>query len=195
MKKTGFWIALAVVAVLAVWCSKQYNNLVVLQEKVEAQWGNVNNAYQRRADLIPNLVQTVKGYAKHEETTLEEVVAARAKATSVNVDPANLTEESLAQFQAAQAGLSAALGKLLVVREAYPELKADKMFLELQTQLEGTENRINVERGNFNQAVNAYNTAARRFPANIVASVFGFQQKAYFKADEAASAAPVVSFE
>lgn len=195
MKKTGFWIALAVVAVLAVWCSKQYNNLVVLQENVEAQWGNVNNAYQRRADLIPNLVQTVKGYAKHEETTLEEVVAARAKATSVNVDPANLTEESLAQFQAAQAGLSAALGKLLVVREAYPELKADKMFLELQTQLEGTENRINVERGNFNQAVNAYNTAARRFPANIVASVFGFQQKAYFKADEAASAAPVVSFE
>lgn len=196
--KKGFstiLIVIAVVAVLVMWCAGKYNGLVKSEEAVTAQWGQVENVYQRRADLIPNLVQTVKGYAKHEESTLTEVVEARAKATSVNVDPSKLNAETLEQFQNAQAGLTAALGKLLVVREAYPELKADKMFLELQAQLEGTENRINVERNKYNEVAKEYNTAMRQFPTNIVAAVFGFETKAYFKADESASKAPAVSFE
>lgn len=188
-------IAVAVVAVIAMWCAGKYNSLVTAEESVTAQWSQVENVYQRRADLIPNLVQTVKGYAKHEEQTLTEVVEARAKATSVTVDPTKLDEAAMEQFQSAQAGLTAALGKLLVVREAYPELKADKMFLELQAQLEGTENRITVERNKFNETAQAYNTNLRRFPTNVIAAVFGFQTKAYFKADENASKAPVVSFE
>ncbi len=196
MKKgTVAILVIALVAALVFWGVGKYNGLVSDQEKVEAQWAKVESAYQRRADLIPNLVQTVKGYAKHEEETLAEVVEARAKATSVTVDPANLTDESLAQFQQAQAGLTSALGRLLVVREAYPELKADKMFLELQTQLEGTENRINVERNAFNDVAKEYNVAIRQFPVNVIASMFGFQQKPYFQADENASKAPVVSFE
>lgn len=195
MKKNTTLIIVAVIAVLAIMCIGKYNSLVKAQEGVTAQWAQVENAYQRRADLIPNLVNTVKGYAKHEESTLTAVVEARAKATSVTVDPANLTEESLASFQAAQNELGGALGRLLAVHEAYPELKADKLFLDLQAQLEGTENRIKVARDEYNKVAQAYNTSIRVFPANIIASIFGFEAKAYFKADEAAQTAPVVSFE
>ena len=186
---------LAVVALTAIWGVNKYNSFVTGEEKVTSSWSKVESAYQRRADLIPNLVNTVKGYAKHENQTLVDVIEARAKATQVTVDPANLTAESIAAYQKAQNNISAALGKLMVIREEYPELKADKMFLELQTQLEGTENRINVERNNFNEAVKAYNVSLRKFPANIVANICGFDQKAYFQADEAAATAPTVSFE
>lgn len=195
MKKSTIVIIIAALAAVALWGVGKYNSLVSAEEAVSSQWGMVENSYQRRADLIPNLVQTVKGYASHENQTLTEVVEARAKATSVTVDPTKLTEESIAEFQSAQAGLTSALGKLLVIRESYPELKADKMFLELQAQLEGTENRINVERNKFNEVAKAYNVTLRRFPTNIIASVCGFEQKAYFKADESAATAPVVSFE
>ncbi len=188
-------VVLAVIGLVCGWGVGTYNGLVDSQEDVNAKWSKVESAYQRRADLVPNLVNTVKGYAKHENATLTEVTQARARATAVTVDPAKLTPESLAEFQQAQDGLSAALGRLLVVREQYPELKADKMFMELQTQLEGTENRINVERNNFNGAVNAYNVKVRKFPVNIVAAMFGFGQKAYFQASEKAAEAPVVSFE
>lgn len=184
----------AVVAVVVMWCAGKYNGLVQAEESVSAQWGMVENAYQRRLDLIPNLVQTVKGYAQHEEKTLTEVIEARAKATSVSVDPANITPEALEAYQNAQNGLSSALGRLLVVNESYPELKADQMFIELQAQLEGTENRIKLERDNYNKVAQGYNTQMRQFPTNIVAKVFGFSQKAYFKADEAAAKAPEVAF-
>lgn len=197
MKKKTVVILLVLAAVVLIcgWGANTYNGLVNSQEEVKACWSKVESAYQRRADLVPNLVNTVKGYAKHENATLVEVTQARANATAVTVDPDKLTAESLANFQQAQDGLSAALGRLLVVREQYPELKADKMFLELQAQLEGTENRINVERNNFNESVNGYNVKVRRFPVNIIASLFGFDQKAYFQASEKAAEAPVVSFE
>lgn len=197
MKKKTVVILLVLAAVVLIcgWGANTYNGLVNSQEEVKARWSKVESAYQRRADLVPNLVNTVKGYAKHENATLVEVTQARANATAVTVDPDKLTAESLANFQQAQDGLSAALGRLLVVREQYPELKADKMFLELQAQLEGTENRINVERNNFNESVNGYNVKVRRFPVNIIASLFGFDQKAYFQASEKAAEAPVVSFE
>lgn len=195
MKKLGSILAVvAVVAVFVMWCAGKYNGLVQAEESVSAQWGMVENAYQRRLDLIPNLVQTVKGYAQHEEKTLTEVIEARAKATSVSVDPANITPEALEAYQNAQNGLSSALGRLLVVNESYPELKADQMFIELQAQLEGTENRIKLERDNYNKVAQGYNTQMRQFPTNIVAKVFGFSQKAYFKADEAAAKAPEVAF-
>lgn len=195
MKKLGSILAVvAVVAVLVMWCAGKYNGLVQAEESVSAQWGMVENAYQRRLDLIPNLVQTVKGYAQHEEKTLTEVIEARAKATSVTVDPTNITPEALEAYQSAQNGLSSALGRLLVVNESYPELKADQMFIELQAQLEGTENRIKLERDNYNKVAQGYNTQMRQFPTNIVAKVFGFSQKAYFKADEAAAKAPEVAF-
>lgn len=195
MKKLGSILAVvAVVAVVVMWCAGKYNGLVQAEESVSAQWGMVENAYQRRLDLIPNLVQTVKGYAQHEEKTLTEVIEARAKATSVSVDPANITPEALEAYQNAQNGLSSALGRLLVVNESYPELKADQMFIELQAQLEGTENRIKLERDNYNKVAQGYNTQMRQFPTNIVAKVFGFSQKAYFKADEAAAKAPEVAF-
>lgn len=195
MKKLGSVLAVvAVVAVVVMWCAGKYNGLVQAEESVSAQWGMVENAYQRRLDLIPNLVQTVKGYAQHEEKTLTEVIEARAKATSVSVDPANITPEALEAYQNAQNGLSSALGRLLVVNESYPELKADQMFIELQAQLEGTENRIKLERDNYNKVAQGYNTQMRQFPTNIVAKVFGFSQKAYFKADEAAAKAPEVAF-
>lgn len=195
MKKLGSILAVvAVVAVVVMWCAGKYNGLVQAEESVSAQWGMVENAYQRRLDLIPNLVQTVKGYAQHEEKTLTEVIEARAKATSVSVDPANITPEALEAYQSAQNGLSSALGRLLVVNESYPELKADQMFIELQAQLEGTENRIKLERDNYNKVAQGYNTQMRQFPTNIVAKVFGFSQKAYFKADEAAAKAPEVAF-
>lgn len=191
-------VALIVAAVLVlggfIWVKNVYNQIVVSDEYVQSTWAQVENVYQRRADLIPNLVSTVKGYASHESETLENVVAARAKATQVTVDPANLTQEALASFNEAQDGLSAALGRLLMIQESYPELKANQNFLELQAQLEGTENRIATERMKFNDAVKAFNTGIRRFPDNIIASMFGFEKKAYFEAKAGADVAPVVEF-
>jgi len=191
-------VVLIVVAVLVlggfIWVKNVYNQIVVSDEYIQSTWAQVENVYQRRADLIPNLVSTVKGYASHESETLENVVAARAKATQVTVDPANLTQEALASFNEAQDGLSAALGRLLMIQESYPELKANQNFLELQAQLEGTENRIATERMKFNDAVKAFNTGIRRFPDNIIASMFGFEKKAYFEAKAGTDVAPVVEF-
>ena len=170
------------------------NNMVKMDEGVQAAWSQVENVYQRRADLIPNLVATVKGYAEHESETLESVVAARAKATQVTVDPENLTPEVLAQYNEAQNELSAALGRLLLVKDSYPELKANQNFLDLQAQLEGTENRITTERMKFNDAVKSFNTGIRRFPDNIIASIFGFEKKGYFEAQAGAETAPKVEF-
>ena len=168
--------------------------MVVSDENVQAAWSQVENVYQRRADLIPNLVATVKGYAAHEAQTLENVVAARAKATQVTVDPADLTPEALAKYNAAQGELSAALGKLLMITESYPDLKANQNFLELQAQLEGTENRITTERMKFNETAKGYNTLIRTFPNNILASVFNFEKKGYFEAQAGAETAPKVEF-
>ena len=171
-----------------------YNNMVAKGEGVDAQWSQVENVYQRRADLIPNLVNTVKGYATHEKETLEGVVEARAKATSVNIDASNLTPQSMQAFQQAQDGLSGALSKLMVVVEKYPDLKANENFLDLQAQLEGTENRIAVERKKFNETVRVYNTYIKTFPNNIFAGMFGFAQKPYFKAAQGSEKAPEVQF-
>ncbi len=171
-----------------------YNTLVTLDENVKGKWAQVENAYQRRADLIPNLVNTVKGAAEFEQETLTQVIEARAKATSVTVDPENLTPEALQQFQQTQDGLSQSLGRLLVSVERYPELKANQNFLELQAQLEGTENRISTERRAFNEATQQYNTAVRKFPNNIMAGIFGFKQKGHFTATEGAETAPEVQF-
>ena len=171
-----------------------YNNMVILDENVSQQWAQVENVYQRRADLIPNLVNTVKGYAEHERETLEAVVEARSKATSITVDPTNITPEALAQFQQAQEGLSSALSRLMVVVERYPDLKANQNFLELQTQLEGTENRITNERRKYAEVVRDYNTNIRQFPRNIYAGIFGFDRKPQFEAAEGAETAPVVEF-
>ena len=168
--------------------------MVVSDENVQAAWSQVENVYQRRADLIPNLVATVKGYAAHEAQTLENVVAARAKATQVTVDPSDLTPEALAKYNAAQGELSAALGKLLMITENYPDLKANQNFLELQAQLEGTENRITTERMKFNDTAKSYNTLIRTFPNNILASVFNFEKKGYFEAQAGAETAPKVEF-
>jgi LemA protein len=194
-KKSRTWIIIAAIAlVLILWGVRRYNNFVTLDEGVTNQWSNVENVYQRRADLIPNLVNTVKGYADFEQETLTQVIEARAKATSVNVDANNLTPESIAAFQQAQEGLGNALSRLLVTIERYPELKANQNFLELQSQLEGTENRIAVERRKFNETVRGYNTATRRFPANIIAGLGGFDQKGYFEAADGSETAPVVEF-
>lgn len=171
-----------------------YNTMVTLDEGISSQWAQVENAYQRRADLIPNLVNTVKGYADFEKETLTQVIEARSKATSVNINPGNLTPEAINQFQNAQAGLSSALSRLMVVVERYPELKANQNFLELQAQLEGTENRISVERRKFNEATRQYNTYIRKFPKNIVAGIFGFDKKTYFEAEEKAKEVPKVEF-
>jgi LemA protein len=196
MKKT--WIVLAVVAVLLLLAyssvKSSYNNMVTMQEGVTAQWSQVENVYQRRSDLIPNLVSTVKGYADFEKETLTQVIEARAKATSVNVNPEKLDAQSLQNFQAAQSGLSSALSRLMVVVEKYPDLKANQGFLDLQAQLEGTENRITVERQKFNQTAQAYNTFIRTFPKNIFAGMFGFEKKAYFEAEKGAEKAPQVKF-
>ena len=187
-----------VVAVVALgifgWIKNNYNGMVEGEEGVRSAWSQVENVYQRRADLIPNLVATVKGYATHESGTLEAVVNARAKATQVTVDPNKLTEESIAKFQSAQGELGNAVGRLLMSVEAYPDLKANQNFLELQAQLEGTENRINVARTNFNNAAKNFNTAIRRFPKNILAGLFGFEKRAYFEAAEGAEQAPQVQF-
>ncbi len=172
-----------------------YNNLVDKDENVNQAWGNVQSAYQRRADLIPNLVNTVKGAADFERQTITDVVEARAKATSVNIDPSKLTPEALQQFQEAQGQLSSALGRLLVTVERYPELRATESFKELQSQLEGTENRIKVERDRFNEVVTEYNKSVRRFPAAIFAAIFGFDARPQFQADPKAQDAPTVNFD
>ena len=195
--KKGLVILLAVGAVLAglfFWFQGNYNNMVKMDEGVQAAWSQVENVYQRRADLIPNLVATVKGYAAHEQQTLEGVISARSKATQITVDAENLTPDELAKYQKAQGELGAALGKLLAITENYPELKANENFLSLQSQLEGTENRIAVERKKYNETARNYNTEIRQFPKNIVAGMFGFEKKPYFEAQESAQQAPVVAF-
>ena len=195
MKKgTIIIIVVAILAGCALWLKGAYNNMVTAEEGVSAAWSQVENVYQRRSDLIPNLVATVKGYAEHESSTLEGVVEARSKATQVTVDPENLTPEALAKFNDAQGELSNALGRLFMLRENYPDLKANQNFSELQAQLEGTENRIATERMKFNETAKAYNTLIRQFPANIVASIFGFEKKGYFEATAGAEKAPVVEF-
>lgn len=171
-----------------------YNSMVQLDEQVTQQWAQVENVYQRRADLIPNLVASVKGAANFEQKTLTDVTEARAKASSIQVDPTNLTPETIAQFQAAQGQLGQSLGRLLATVEAYPELKANQNFLELQSQLEGAENRITVERQKFNEVTQTYNSKIRTFPNNLTAGMFGFKTKGYFKADAGASTAPKVEF-
>jgi LemA protein len=198
MKLSKGWIILILVVVFIVlmfsWGTGIYNKLVSAEEGVNQAWANVENVYQRRSDLIPNLVNTVKGVANFEQKTLTDVIEARAKATSVQINPKNLDENSLQKFQEAQNGVSSALGRLMVVVEQYPQLKATQNFMELQAQLEGTENRISVERMKFNESAKAYNTYLRRFPANIFAGLFGFQKKAYFEAQEGAEKAPAVQF-
>ena len=188
-------VIVAVVLVLFFWIKGMYNSMVRTDETVSQAWAQVENVYQRRADLVPNLVATVKGYAEHESSTLEAVVEARAKATQATVDPSTLSEEELARFMSAQNELGTAIGRLLVSVERYPDLKANQNFLELQAQLEGTENRITVERQKFNEAARNYNVTIRRFPNNIFACMFGFEKKGYFEASEGAEQAPVVSFE
>lgn len=195
MNKTKTWIVvLGVLAIIALWVVNAYNAFVAGEEEVESAWSQVENQYQRRADLVPNLVATVKGYAAHEQETLESVVEARAKATQITIDPSNATPEQLAAFQAAQGELSQALGRLLAVAESYPDLKANENFRDLQAQLEGTENRIAVARQQFNDTARAYNTKVRRFPTNIIARICGFEKKPYFEAEEGAEKAPKVEF-
>ena len=191
MKK---WIWIGAVAVVVIFFYATYNGFVNKEEGLKSAWSNVETQYQRRADLIPNLVSTVKGYAAHETQTLNEVTEARARATSINLSADDLTPERLAQFQRAQAEVRSALGRLIAVSESYPDLKANKNFLELQAQLEGTENRIAVARQDFNAAAQQYNVSVRRFPANLVARMFGFGQKPYFESAEGAAAAPQVTF-
>lgn len=194
-KKVIVLIAVAVVLLgCIVWVKNAYNSLVTSDENAQSAWSQVENVYQRRADLIPNLVATVKGYAAHESETLESVVAARAKATQVTIDPANLSADEIAKYNEAQGELGNALGKLLMIQENYPDLKANQNFRDLQAQLEGTENRIATERMKFNQAVKDYNTLIRRFPNNIFASMFGFEKKGYFEANAGAENAPKVEF-
>jgi LemA protein len=198
MKMKKSWITIIVIAVIALFLYSSikgnYNKMVTMDQAVVSQWAQVENVYQRRADLIPNLVATVKGYAAHEQETLTGVIEARAKATSTTIDPTNLTAENMQAFQQAQGGLSSALSKLMVVVERYPDLKANQNFLELQAQLEGTENRITVERQKFNTSAQEYNTFINLFPKNIYANIFNFEEKAYFQAQENADQAPKVEF-
>ncbi len=196
-KRKGFVAVVAVVVLLVValfYCYTTYNGLVNKDEAVKTAWSNVETQYQRRADLIPNLVNTVKGYAAHESQTLESVTAARANATSIRLSADELTPERMAEFQQAQSQLQSALGRLIAVSERYPDLKANQNFMELQAQLEGTENRIAVARKDFNEVARTYNVSVRRFPSNLVAGMFGFEQKPYFDAFERAETAPVVNF-
>ncbi|WP_278788217.1 LemA family protein [Leyella stercorea] len=193
-KNKGLIITIVVIALVAIWGISSYNGLVSMDENVSNQWANVETQYQRRSDLIPNLVNTVKGYAKHESETLESVMAARSQATQVKIDPSNCTPQQLAAYQKAQGDVTTALGKLLAITENYPDLKANQNFLELQSQLEGTENRINVARKDFNDTAKKYNTSLRRFPRNIVASMFGFEKRNYFEAEAGAEKAPKVEF-
>lgn len=171
-----------------------YNSLVDKDEEVKLKWSNLEAQYQRRADLIPNLVNTVKGYAQHERETLQELMEARSKATSITIDPSNITPEQFAEYQKAQSGVTSALGRLLAVAENYPDLKANQQFLELQAQLEGTENRIEVAREDYNKASNSFNSSVRKFPTNLFASIFGFEMYDYYEAEEGAEIAPEVQF-
>lgn len=184
---------LAIAAIIAVWGIKEYNNLVVAEESVTTAWSNVESQYQRRADLIPNLVNTVKGYASHEQETLDAVISARAKAMQTNISD-DLSQENIQKFQAAQNELGNALGRLIAIRESYPDLKANQNFMQLQEQLEGTENRIQVERQKFNETVKSYNIHIRRFPTNIIAGMFNFDAKSTFTSDPNAENAPSVEF-
>lgn len=195
--KKGIWILLIVVVVVLgifFWLKGTYNGLVERSQAVGAQWANVENQYQRRADLIPNLVNTVKGYAAHEKSTLEGVVDARAKATRMQVNFDNLNEQTLAKYAQAQGELSSALSRLMAISEAYPDLKANQNFRDLQTQLEGTENRIATERRRFNEMVQSYNVYVQQFPRNLIAGMFGFTPKSFFAAEAGAEKAPEVQF-
>ena len=195
MKKSlSLIVVLGVIAIVALWVVNVYNALVEQEENVESAWSQVENQYQRRADLVPNLVEMVKGYAKHEQETYTRTMEARAKATQITIDPSNVTPEQLAQFQAAQGELSQALGRLMAVAERYPELKASEEFTKLMDQYEGTENRCTIARQQFNEEARKFNTTVRRFPGNIVASFLGFEKKPYFEADEEAKHAPKVEF-
>lgn len=193
MKRTNL-IILGLIAIVLLFSGCGYNSMVKLDEKVSSQWAQVENVYQRRADLIPNLVNTVKGYANFEKDVLTAVTEARSKATSVNVDASKLSPEAIQQFQQAQGQLSSSLSKLLVVVEKYPDLKANQNFLELQAQLEGTENRITVERARFNEVTQEYNSTIRSFPNNLTAGMFGFSKKGYFEAEKGAEKVPEVKF-
>ena len=195
MKKALPWlIVLGILALIVIWGIGAYNSFVSQEEKVESAWAQVENQYQRRADLVPNLVATVKGYAAHEQETLEGVVEARSKATQITIDPAKATPEQLAAYQNAQGELTQALGRLIAIAENYPDLKANENFRDLQAQLEGTENRIAVARQLFNDEARAFNTKVRRFPNNLIAGMFGFEKKPYFESEEGASQAPKVEF-
>lgn len=196
MKKgiTTIFAIIAVVVIIGVWAASAYNSMVQVQETATTALSNVQSAYQRRADLIPNLVETVKGYAAHEKQTLEDVVAARSKATSINLDASTLTPEKLQEFQQAQGELGSALGRLIAIQENYPDLKANETFQRLQVQIEGTENRINEERNKYNKAVQGYNVVIRSFPKNIFAGIFGFGQMTKFEAEAGAEKAPQVKF-
>ena len=193
MKKALIGI-IVVIALIVMWGISVYNGMLGLDEGVNTAWANVETQYQRRADLIPNLVNTVKGYAQHEQSTFEAVVNARSKATSITIDPSNVTPEKLQEFQQAQGELASALGRLIAISENYPDLKASEQFKELQAQLEGTENRINVARTNFNKEAQKYNTTIRTFPKNLFAGMLGFTQRAYFEAEAGANQAPKVEF-
>lgn len=190
----GLIAIIAVVVIVGAWAASAYNSMVDVQEQATTALANVQSTYQRRADLIPNLVETVKGYAAHEKQTLEDVVNARTKATSINLDTENLTPEKLKEFQQAQGELGSALGRLIAIQENYPDLKANENFRDLQVQLEGTENRINEARNKYNEAVQKYNVVIRSFPKNIFAGLFGFQQMNKFEAEAGAEKAPQVKF-
>jgi LemA protein len=195
-KNTIIWIAvLGVLVLLFVWGNNRYNYMVSGEELVSKAWSDVESQYQRRSDLLPNLVETVKGYAKHEKSTLQAVIEARAKATQVTVNPDNMTPEKLAEYQAAQSQVGSAIGRLLVSVEQYPDLKANQNFKELQAQLESTENRIAVHRQRFNDMAQKYNVLIRRFPSNIIASMFGFEKKGYFEAEAGSEKAPQLNFD
>lgn len=194
MKNKGLWIILGIVAVVVIWAVSGYNSLVSNEENVGKAWANVESAYQRRSDLIPNLVNTVKGYAQHEQKTLQDVVEARSKATSIRVDASTSTPEQMQQWISAQQEVGSALGRLIAISESYPQLRANENFLALQTQLEGTENRIKTERDRYNEAVKGFNVKIRRFPTNILASMFGFERREMFEAEAGAEIAPEVQF-
>ncbi len=198
MNKLKKWLPLIIVGIVVLWgysTFKGFNNsAVIYQEDAKTAWSNVESSYQRRADLIPNLVNTVKGYADHESETLEAVIKARAAATSTKIDASNLTEENMATYQKAQQGLSGALGRLMVVAEKYPDLKANRNFLELQSQLEGTENRINVERNRFNGLVNNYNKHIKVFPNSFFAGMLNFEEMSRYRSAEGSEKAPEVKF-
>lgn len=189
------WIIIGAIALFALWCISSYNGLVSQEEDVEKYWANVEAQYDRRANLVPNLVNVVKGYAKHEEKVFTEVTEARTKIGQININAENMTDEQIEKFQKAQEQMSGALSKLMAVSEAYPELKANENFRDLQAQLEGTENRITKAVTDFNEGAQEYNTKVRRFPTSIFAGMFGFKTKPHFKAKEGAANAPTVSFE